>query len=281
MASKVGVARPKEECQKLQVWRSPAFDGITFSRGYHFTHPYPRHWHEEIHFCAYTAGSGYLGYRGNSHLVTDGDFVVTPPGEVHENWVASDSDISFCGAYLDVASFREATKQLSGRDLPLPQSNDLFCRDSLVKQRFLRLHQATKQQGLPLHQQELLLEFLHALLSNSEPAGRAETHPGNERTAVRRVREYIDEHFAETISLDYLGQLTNLSPYHLHRVFSQQVGMPPHAYQTQLRINRAKWMLRDRQPIAAVAASTGFADQSHLTRHFRRLVGMTPGRYSS
>jgi AraC-like DNA-binding protein len=281
MASKMGIARLQEDCETLRTWRSSAFDGIVFSRGSHFRHPFPRHWHEEIHFCAYTAGSGYLGYRGESHLVRDGDFVITPPGEVHENWVASDSHVSFCGAYIDFASFRKATENTVGCDLPLPQSNDLFCRDLLLKQRFLRLLEATERRDLPLQQEELLLEFLHALLLNSAPSASVGTRTGNERAAVKRAREYMDEHFAETISLGYLGQLTNLSPYHVHRVFSRQIGMPPHAYQTQLRINRAKSLLRNGQALSDVAASTGFADQSHLTRHFRRLVGITPGRYLS
>src|SRR3954452_23763699 len=120
MASKVGVARLQREPEQLRVWRSSAFDSILFSRGSHFRHPHPRHWHEEIHVCAYTAGSGDLGYRGNSHLVAQGDLVITPPGEVHENWVASDSDISFCGAYLDLDRFRKTTTEIVGRELPLP-----------------------------------------------------------------------------------------------------------------------------------------------------------------
>jgi AraC-like DNA-binding protein len=106
---------------------------------------------------------------------------------------------------------------------------------------------------------------------------RAGTEPG----AVKRAREFIDAHFSDSISLASLGRLTNLSPYHLHRVFSQQTGMPPHAYQTQVRINHAKQLLRIRQPLSDIAATTGFADQSHLTRHFRRLVGVTPGRFLS
>jgi len=56
--------------------------------------------------------------------------------------------------------------------------------------------------------------------------------------------------------------------------------MPPHAYQTQLRVLRAKALLRAGQPAARVAASTGFFDQSHLSRHFRWLVKLTPGRYA-
>jgi AraC-like DNA-binding protein len=70
-----------------------------------------------------------------------------------------------------------------------------------------------------------------------------------------------------------------LSPFHLLRVFRAAVGLPPHAYQIQLRVARAKELLRAGMPIAAVAVEVGFVDQSHLTRHFKRLVGVPPGRY--
>jgi AraC-like DNA-binding protein len=279
MAGNVGTVRAHQET--LQVWTTPAFEGILFSRGAYFTHPYPRHWHEEIHFCAYTAGSGYLGYRGNSYLVARRDFVITPPGEVHENWVAPGSDIGFRGAYVDVASFRKATAQITGHDVALPQSDNWLFRNKLLKQNFLAVHEATEQLASRLQQDELLLEFVRALISTSAIQKCPEERAGDEPGAVKRAREYIDAHFNDQISLASLGQLTDLSPYHLHRVFSQKTGMPPHAYQTQVRINRAKQLLRNRLPLSAIAADTGFADQSHLTRHFRRLVGITPGRYLS
>jgi AraC-like DNA-binding protein len=62
--------------------------------------------------------------------------------------------------------------------------------------------------------------------------------------------------------------------------FTKQVGLPPHVYLNQVRVNRAKQLLADGQPIALVAYETGFADQSHLTRHFKRLFGLTLGQYS-
>ena len=78
-----------------------------------------------------------------------------------------------------------------------------------------------------------------------------------------------------------LGRVAGLSPYHLNRVFARELGMPPHAFQTQVRIVRAKALLRDGVPVAETAVRTGFFDQSHLTRHFARVVGVPPGRYRS
>jgi AraC-like DNA-binding protein len=63
------------------------------------------------------------------------------------------------------------------------------------------------------------------------------------------------------------------------RMFARHMGLPPHAYRKQKRIRKAKQMLIDRVPISRVAVETGFADQSHLTRHFKQVVGVTPGQY--
>jgi AraC-like DNA-binding protein len=262
--------------ENLHVWRSPALDGIVFSRGTELRHTYPRHWHEELHLCAYTDGRGYLGYRGNSYGVTGRDFVITPPGEVHENWVDSESSISFCGMYVEVRAFHEGSGSVAGRALPFPNIRELLVRDPHIRQRFLAMYSAIERSGSQLEQEEEWLEFLHFFLSNC-CCDNDDT--SIEPSAIKRTREYIDEHFAESISLVYLGQMANLSPFHFHRMFCRTVGMPPHAYQTQVRINRAKQLLRQRHPLSSVAFSTGFADQSHLTRHFHRLVGVTPGRF--
>src|SRR5512140_3722495 len=91
---------------RLEVWQSATLPGIVYSRGAHLTHAYPKHWHDEIHFCAYDAGRGYLGYGGNSRLVGAGDRIVMPPGVVHENWVTATVGIGFFGAYMDVSMLR-------------------------------------------------------------------------------------------------------------------------------------------------------------------------------
>jgi len=141
------------------------------------------------------------------------------------------------------------------------------------------MYDAAEQGSSHLEQEESLLSFLHLFLSRFFARFPSTTRPGFEPVAVKKARQYIEANFSQPISLDSLGQLTELSPFHLHRVFCTQVGMPPHAYQTQLRINRAKQLLRLDLPLSAVALSTGFADQSHLTRHFHRLVGLTPGQF--
>lgn len=92
-----------------------------------------------------------------------------------------------------------------------------------------------------------------------------------------RVCEYIESHLEEKISLDVLSSMAGLSAYHFARAFRQSLGMPPHGYLLQRRLERVKQMIRDSElPLSEIALATGFSDQSHLARHFRRATGMSP-----
>lgn len=86
---------------------------------------------------------------------------------------------------------------------------------------------------------------------------------------------------AESVTLDDLASYAALDKFHLCRAFRAQIGMPPHAYLAHLRIERAKELLADGVRASELAPRVGLYDQSQLTRHFRRIVGMTPARYGS
>ena len=96
---------------------------------------------------------------------------------------------------------------------------------------------------------------------------------------VRRAKDYLRERLTESITLDDLAEHAGLDKFHLCRAFRAQIGMPPHAYLTRLRIARAKELLRVGVRASDVAPLVGLYDQAQLTRHFRRIVGTTPARY--
>ncbi|MCY1004583.1 AraC family transcriptional regulator [Nannocystis pusilla] len=97
---------------------------------------------------------------------------------------------------------------------------------------------------------------------------------------VRRAMEYIRERLGHSFTLADLAEHAELDKFHLCRAFRTQIGLPPHAYLTRLRIARAKELLVRGVRASEVAPLVGFCDQAQLTRHFRRLVGTTPARYA-
>jgi len=96
---------------------------------------------------------------------------------------------------------------------------------------------------------------------------------------AEEFRALLDEHVAETLTLAEVGQQLGASSAHLVRCFTRTFGVAPHAYRLSRRIEMARQQLLDGRPAADVALGVGFYDQSHFTRHFKRLVGTTPGRY--
>lgn len=104
--------------------------------------------------------------------------------------------------------------------------------------------------------------------------------PGAEPRRVRVVREYLAAHLASPASLDQLSDLVGVSPFYLQRTFKAVTRMSPREYVMDLRIRRARQLLREGLAPRVVGASVGFFDQSHFTRAFRKLTGVTPGVYA-
>ena len=97
---------------------------------------------------------------------------------------------------------------------------------------------------------------------------------------LQRVRDYIEAHLDDRLTLADLAGVACLSPYHFSRSFKEAVGVGPQRYVMQRRLERAKTLVRkSSQPLAMIAQEVGFTDQSHLTTIFRREIGMTPGAY--
>jgi AraC-like DNA-binding protein len=97
---------------------------------------------------------------------------------------------------------------------------------------------------------------------------------------LRRAKELLRSRFAESLSLDEIADEAKIDKFHLCRAFRHEIGLPPHAYLVHLRIARALDLLRSRVPASLVAAEVGIYDQSQLNRHFKRIVGVTPGQYA-
>ncbi len=100
---------------------------------------------------------------------------------------------------------------------------------------------------------------------------------GLSQSTLQQVTEYIHEHLHQDLKLVELSAIAQLSPYHFLRLFKQRIGITPHQYILQRRIEKAKHLLKHSElSIADIAVLTGFSDQSHLTRCFKRIVGITP-----
>lgn len=99
------------------------------------------------------------------------------------------------------------------------------------------------------------------------------------RRELASVRDHLQANIPCNVTLDELAALDGVSKYHLARLFTDAFGVPPHAYQILLRVNAARALLDAGVDIAEASARVGFADQAHLTRHFKKAFSVTPGQY--
>ena len=166
-------------------------------------------------------------------------------------------------------------RQHSGQDTPihLTRAGGSGCWNALLTPPLPRSRVSRNWAEVVVHSRPRI-----SLLSNlPEPEAPSISRGGLSPALKRRICDYIDSHLDQKISLHDLSSMAGFSAHHFARAFRQSVGVPPHGYLLQRRLEHVERLLRDTQlPLSQVAQAVGFSDQSHLARHFRRLTGMPP-----
>ncbi|MBO0791143.1 MAG: helix-turn-helix transcriptional regulator, partial [Ktedonobacteraceae bacterium] len=170
--------------------------------------------------------------------------------------------------------------QAAGRPWDIPFFPSAVIHDPWLASLLLDLHATLATSPSSLERESKLLWAFAQLISRHADANLVLRPVTVERSSVQRVRAYLEEHSTENVTLARLAQLVNWSPFHLLRVFRNAVGLPPHNYLTQIRVSKAKRLIAASMPLVEVAEAVGFSDQSHLTKHFKAIVGVTPGQYA-
>jgi AraC-like DNA-binding protein len=142
------------------------------------------------------------------------------------------------------------------------------------------LHRAILDGVGQLESESRILWTMAELIKRFASMGSSAQPLGQEKRAIRLARQYIEEHFAENVTLNMLSQHVSFSPYYLLRAFRAEVGMPPYAYLESVRIRHTQRLIKAGKPLSEVAAEVGFSSQSHMTRQFKKIIGVTPGQYA-
>lgn len=266
--------------EQTVFWRAPELGDLELLRASYRTHTFTRHAHNGFALGVIERGAEAFEYRRQWFVAPAGSVMVINPGEVHTGQAANAAGWSYRILYPDAALLHQAAIEVGGHARDVPFFPSPVIDDPPLAQLILQLH-ATLEQPLPaLEQQSHFVWTLAHLIARHADARPRVLRVGKEHRAVQQVRTYLEAHYVNNVSLDQLAALINFSPFHLVRVFHAETGLPPHAYLTQIRLRHAKRLLASGVPIAQVAAETGFADQSHLARHFKHLMGVTPGQYA-
>lgn len=264
------------------MWWAADLGGLELFRATLREFSFRPHAHEEFFIALTEAGLVTPIYRRGRRVLGPGDLIVLNPEEAHAGGPPGGGSWSYRALYPGRALLREITAEFPAGPAALPEFGQEAVRDREVAASLRRFHRLTESPGSSILERETHLARALVLLAGRHALRPAEPRPaGREPGPVSRAREYLDQHAADNVTLAELARLAGLSPFHLCRVFRRSVGMTPHTYQTHLRVRQAKSLLRAGRPIASAAIGAGFYDQAHLTRHFKRIVGVPPGRYVS
>ena len=235
------------------------------------TEPYAPHVHEEYAVGVCTAGREVIRYRGTLHYAGPGSVVVLEPGEAHTGAPADPPAFTYRVMY-------PAGGLLSDGMWRTPRFREPVIADPGLAAELRRLHAALGPGAEPLDAESRLSWLLGELVRRHASPSRDLEVRGAGRVA-RLVMAQLADRLVSPPALAEIAAETGLSRYQLVRSFRTEVGMPPYAWLAQHRVAHARGLLERGCRPAEAAALTGFADQAHLTRWFRRVVGVTPGVY--
>jgi AraC-like DNA-binding protein len=272
------MTKKRSKREDIRIWRNDPANGVEYRRGVAVAEPYPRHWHDEYQLCLITHGGGELQYRGRRHDTPAASLFIVHPGEVHSN--NTQTGCSFRSIYIEPRVVGGLRAEFSNEPQDLPFFRDTIIVDREIVSNYITLHEASEDESPELEREFLFRRLWFNLISRESNSTISLPAAGSESRVVSRIREYIIDNHDRNISLSELELLTGFSTFHLNRVFSRAVGVPPHEFQTQVRIATAKKLIRSGFALSEAAQQVGFADQSHLHRHFCRLMKVTPGEYS-
>lgn len=264
-----------------RIWRAADLGGLELFRATVSQFSFRPHAHEEFFIALTEAGRVAPTYRGTSHLIGPGDLLVLNPEEVHAGGPQAGGSWTYRALYPSRRLMCEIAAELPAGRLTVPEFGRDIVRDQAVTASLRHYHRLTESpRSTALERETQLARALVLLTGRHAATPREPRSPEREPRAVRLCKEYLEEHAAQNVTLDELARAAGLSPFHLCRVFRESAGMTLHAYQTHLRVRYARSLLRTGLPIALTAIEVGFYDQAHLTRHFTRIVGVPPGRFT-
>lgn len=257
-----------------KIVMAPHQPGLERMEAYFSGHAFDRHSHD-CYALGYTlSGVQMFDYRGTRAASLPGDVMILHPDETHNGRAGTGDGFRYRMLYLEPALIQDA---LTSRARHLPFAPAPVCHHHGLR---LALSDALGDLDKvldPLQTNDLVLEIAEILLSLDGTPPRPS--PSVSIKAVERASRYLDAHCTRTVSAEELEREAGLDRFTLTRQFRARLGTSPHRYLVMRRLARGKRAILDGCGLAEAASLAGFADQSHFTRHFKKGVGLSPGRW--
>lgn len=238
-------------------------------------HAFDPHRHDTYAIGHTLSGVQSFDYRGEARDSAAGHVMVLHPDEQHDGHAGSDTGFRYRMLYVEPQLIRQALGDDTGA---LPFVPDPVSTDRQLVNAVVPALEDVDARVEDLQFDQIVSSLAHALAA-ADPS-----YPGRKMSpvhvrAVAEARAYLDAHASETVTSEDLETVTGLDRYQLARHFRSSLGTSPYRYLTMRRLDNARRLMRQGDSLSAAAADSGFADQSHMTRQFKKAYGMSPGRW--
>lgn len=238
--------------------------------------PFLNHFHEHYVIGFVEDRERCLSCKNKTYTIGQGSVVLFNPGDNHACVQADDGTLDYRSFHISKEVMLDLAEEVTGRrELP-GFSKNVICGGEVGC--YLRpLHEMVMNGNGGFGKEETLLFLISGLIQNySQPF---ESCIPECRQEIEKASGFMEQHFAERISLDQICRHAGLSKSTLLRAFTKSKGITPYRYLEAVRVNEAKKMLSGGASVLDTAMRTGFFDQSHFTNYFTGFIGLAPGAY--
>lgn len=270
-------SKPKDD---IRIVRPDSIKQISLLTGSIYNVVYRPHSHEEYAIGVVESGVQRFKEPGGSYPALPGTIFTLNPGDIHAAESAEESGYRYKLVYLP-SEYVDKCLGNDGDTAPgNPYLKQRLTRDPILAKRLQRLLASMADPSVCGVKTESELVIFLRLLFDRHGEYRAEQLADTDKDPVNRVIGMIKNRFAEPVTLAEMAEKAGLSRYHFIRVFQKKTGLSPHSYLTQTRVLNARLAIESGAPLADAAQASGFSDQSHMTRYFKSIYGVSPGHFS-
>lgn len=238
-------------------------------------HAFESHRHDTYAIGITDAGVQSFGYRGTEAHSLPGQAFVLHPDELHDGHAGTETGFRYRILYIEPRLIQDALGVPQG---PLPFVRGAVTGDARLHDAILSAVEDADIAISDLQLDQILVQLADALAAH-DPSARPVSPRTFDLRAVKIAREYLDAHLLAPVSSARLARVTGLSRFALARHFRAGLGASPHRYVVMRRLDRARRLIQSGAALATAAGESGFADQAHMTRHFKKTYGVPPGRW--
>ena len=241
---------------------------------------YSKHAQEEYSIGVTLKGRQDFFCQNAFHKSPAGGVIVFNPEEVHDGQSGIGEHLEYVMLYVHPEAFQPLFQALGQPKLTVPRVKSALLADPALARYVLLLKQMiSNHHSSAIESEQVLFNIAHSLLGHSGHAVNTFDFSPRKDSLLIRAKDYIWANLAEDLSIDAIAAAANMSKYHFIRLFNQQFGLTPYQYVINCRVNLARQYIELGFTASHVALDAGFADNSNLNRHFKRVFGITTKQY--